>query len=305
MRRIVLSFLAVFGLVLQAFQGAIANPIFTVSALTVNPVTVSIANGPANVSATISVVSTNPINQTRLPDPIFYQSGDVQGTRLGGKLSLISGTTTNGTYQVTVTIPATTLTGGWTVIISAFTDTSGFSSTNGGYIGNFRVNGGSSNPTFTVSAITVNPATVSIANGPATLTATISIISTNPINQTRLPDPYFYQSGDIQGTRLSGKLALISGTTTNGTYQVTVTIPSTTLTGSWIAGLTAFTDTFGFSSTNGGYMSNFRVLNGPDTTITGKTPATKKLITITCVKGKLTKKVTAAKPNCPSGYKKK
>jgi subtilase family serine protease len=34
------------------------------------------------------------------------------------------------------------------------------------------------------------------------------------------------------------------------------------------------------------------------------TPDTK-LITITCVKGKLTKKVTAAKPVCPSGYKKK
>ena len=30
-----------------------------------------------------------------------------------------------------------------------------------------------------------------------------------------------------------------------------------------------------------------------------------KLITITCVKGKLTKKVTAFKPVCPSGYKKK
>jgi hypothetical protein len=26
-------------------------------------------------------------------------------------------------------------------------------------------------------------------------------------------------------------------------------------------------------------------------------------ITITCVKGKLTKKVTAAKPSCPAGYK--
>jgi len=30
-----------------------------------------------------------------------------------------------------------------------------------------------------------------------------------------------------------------------------------------------------------------------------------KKTTITCVKGKLTKKVTAVKPICPSGYKKK
>ena len=165
--------------------------------------------------------------------------------------------------------------------------------------------GAIANPTFTVSAITLNPTTVSIANGPATVSATISVVSTNPINQTRLPEPIFYQSGGVQGTRLGGKLSLISGTSTNGTYQVTVTIPATTLTGTWTAGLTAFTDTSGFSSTNGGYMGNFRVLNGPDTATTSKAPATKKLVTIICVQGKLTKKVTAAKPVCPKGYKKK
>ena len=31
----------------------------------------------------------------------------------------------------------------------------------------------------------------------------------------------------------------------------------------------------------------------------------KKQTTITCIKGKLTKKVTALKPKCPAGYKKK
>jgi hypothetical protein len=38
------------------------------------------------------------------------------------------------------------------------------------------------------------------------------------------------------------------------------------------------------------------------TILNAKTLATKKT-TITCVKGKLTKKVTAVKPKCPSGYK--
>jgi hypothetical protein len=33
--------------------------------------------------------------------------------------------------------------------------------------------------------------------------------------------------------------------------------------------------------------------------------AAQKKTTITCVKGKLIKKVTAAKPKCPSGYKKR
>jgi hypothetical protein len=33
--------------------------------------------------------------------------------------------------------------------------------------------------------------------------------------------------------------------------------------------------------------------------------AANKKTTITCIKGKLTKKVTAIKPKCPTGYKKK
>ena len=36
-----------------------------------------------------------------------------------------------------------------------------------------------------------------------------------------------------------------------------------------------------------------------------KASAATKKTTITCVKGKLTKKVTAVKPVCPKGYKKK
>jgi membrane protein involved in colicin uptake len=36
-----------------------------------------------------------------------------------------------------------------------------------------------------------------------------------------------------------------------------------------------------------------------------KVEAAKKKTTITCVKGKLTKKVTAINPKCPAGYKKK
>jgi len=40
-------------------------------------------------------------------------------------------------------------------------------------------------------------------------------------------------------------------------------------------------------------------------TIASAQSLSKKKVTITCVKGKLTKKVTAINPKCPSGYKKK
>jgi hypothetical protein len=45
------------------------------------------------------------------------------------------------------------------------------------------------------------------------------------------------------------------------------------------------------------------VVPTPTPSVTTK-PVTKKL-TITCVKGKTSKKVTAVKPKCPAGYKKK
>ena len=37
----------------------------------------------------------------------------------------------------------------------------------------------------------------------------------------------------------------------------------------------------------------------------GKVPAAKKIITISCVKGKLTRKISGVNPKCPSGYVKK
>jgi len=43
----------------------------------------------------------------------------------------------------------------------------------------------------------------------------------------------------------------------------------------------------------------------PTSTLSASTKAPVKAVTITCIKGKMTKKVTAAKPKCPTGYKKK
>ena len=47
------------------------------------------------------------------------------------------------------------------------------------------------------------------------------------------------------------------------------------------------------------------VLNSYDQALKGAKELASKKTTITCVKGKLTKKVTAVNPKCPTGYKKK
>ena len=50
---------------------------------------------------------------------------------------------------------------------------------------------------------------------------------------------------------------------------------------------------------------NKAVTSRTPTTSTSVTPSTSKGITITCVAGKLTRKITATKPVCPSGFKRK
>jgi hypothetical protein len=71
----------------------------------------------------------------------------------------------------------------------------------------------------------------------------------------------------------------------------------------------------GFDQGYGGYIGAVKLTKGSGSAATITTPATKTTIkpaakatakvTITCVKGKVVKKVTGVKPVCPAGYKKK
>ena len=68
----------------------------------------------------------------------------------------------------------------------------------------------------------------------------------------------------------------------------------------------------GFDNSFGGYIGAVKLTKGTGSTGTSATtskptsPGTApKTVTITCVKGSTTKKVTAVKPLCPPGYKKK
>ena len=71
----------------------------------------------------------------------------------------------------------------------------------------------------------------------------------------------------------------------------------------------------GFDHGNGGYIGAVKLTKGSGGAVTITTPTTKTTVkpsikptakvTITCVKGKVVKKVTGVKPVCPAGYKKK
>jgi len=114
-----------------------------------------------------------------------------------------------------------------------------------------------------VSAITVTPASVDVTLTSQVVTATVQVTDVSGVDVNRLPSPYWYHSLDIQGTRINSTWALVTGDIYNGTYSSSVTIPVGVRPGSWLMGSTAFYDTLGFSSTNGGYGQNFTVVTTP------------------------------------------
>ncbi|OEZ95282.1 MG2 domain protein [Janthinobacterium sp. HH107] len=233
----------------------------TVSAITVNPTTVDVSQTSQLVTTTVTVTDATGINLNALPNPYWYNSADIGGTRIDSKWVLASGDAKHATFSSTVTIPAGAKAGSWTVGWTAFRDTLGYTSTNGGYSQGFTVQSNELSDTSgpTVSAITVNPTTVDVSQTSQLVTTTVTVTDATGINLNALPNPYWYNSADIGGTRIDSKWVLASGDAKHATFSSTVTIPAGAKAGSWTVGWTAFRDTLGYTSTNGGYDKSFTV----------------------------------------------
>ena len=96
--------------------------------------------------------------------------------------------------------------------------------------------------------------------------------------------------------------ATISITSSDGTPQI-----ATTVIGEKDGWVYLRAKNFGFSAPliTAKLSQEAEVVVTPTPTPSASTKAPVKAVTITCIKGKTTKKVTAAKPKCPAGYKKK
>ena len=95
--------------------------------------------------------------------------------------------------------------------------------------------------------------------------------------------------------------ATISITSSDGTPQI-----ATTIIGEKDGWVYLRAKNFGFSApVITAKLSQEAEVIAPAPTPSASAKAPVKAVTITCIKGKMTKKVTAAKPKCPTGYKKK
>ena len=233
----------------------------TVSAINVNPTTVDVSQTSQLVTTTVTVTDATGVNLRTLPDPYWYHIADIGGTRINSQWVLASGDAKHATFSSTVTIPAGAKAGEWLVGWTAFRDILGYTSTNGGYEKSFTVqsNGLSDTSGPTVSAITVNPTIVDVSRASQPVTATVIVTDATGVNLNALPNPYWYNIADIGGTRINSQWVLVSGDAKHATFSSTVTIPAGAKAGSWMVGWTAFRDTLGYTSTNGGYEKSFTV----------------------------------------------
>ena len=293
------------------------------NSIVVSPTT--IAPG-GTVTVTFNVTSSSDIP---IPSNSIVQFYAPSGANYGGIYQSKSGTSRNLTWSAQILIPTTAEGGKYSLSLSVPFDANGLS---GGFVQTrdaLTVTGSTSRPTPPqANNIVVSPKI--IAPG-GTVTVTFNVTSSSDV---------YYPSNSIitfyapSGANYGGIHQAKSGTTRDQSWNAQIQIPATAETGNYSLSLSVPFDANGLS---GGFVQTKDAIwvgteadkaalekaaadkialdkataekVALDKAAADKAAAAKaasyKKTTIICVKGKLTKKVTAVKPVCPKGYKKK
>jgi 5-hydroxyisourate hydrolase-like protein (transthyretin family) len=305
---VVFTLLAIQGIGLSATANA--APTINISDVTLAKKTFLVSE---EIVVTLKVISTN--GTKNVSGQITAPGGGFSGSQ--GQL--VDGTDKDGTYKITFKLASYSESGSYRIDLYAVSNENLVASASGG---NVNVTGSSvSKPSIAISAVK-QKATFALVGGQ--FEVTLRVVSTNGTKNV---------SGQITapGGGFSGSQGqLVDGTDKDGTYKITFGLASYAEIGSYRIDLYAVSVENLVGSASGG---NFQVYGSLDAKAAAdkaaadkaaadkaaadkaaadkaaaeakaKAAATKKT-TITCVKGKLTKKVTASKPKCPVGYMKK
>jgi hypothetical protein len=110
----------------------------SVGAISISPSVADISQSAVTVTAIVSATDESGVDQTRLPMANFLNPSDVSTMR-SFPMVLKTGDAKNGTYQVSFTVPINAKPGNWAVWINGFLDLGGYRSTNGSHEGLFKV----------------------------------------------------------------------------------------------------------------------------------------------------------------------
>ncbi|MCS5728133.1 hypothetical protein N1031_00010 [Herbiconiux moechotypicola] len=205
--------------------------------------TFNLGDGPATFTVTVKASDPSGVEAP------FVTAGSAttsQGAGFG-QMSLVAGTAKNGTWQHTITIPATAAPGLWTVTLYPLADSLGNGTTDFKTIASVTLNAAApadtSPPTFLGASVDKNR--FNLKDGPATFTVTLKASDPSGVEAP------FITAGSTTTTQGAGfgQMSLVSGTTKNGTWQRTITIPSTAAPGLWNITLYPLGDSLGNGTT--------------------------------------------------------
>ncbi|MDA8541957.1 Ig-like domain-containing protein [Gammaproteobacteria bacterium] len=216
----------------------------------INPTTLDVTSGDATLTFTIRVTDETGVDQTKLPQIQTYYSSAYDETIQRHDLSLTSGDKKDGTYTATATIPANSISGTWTLVLSRFEDENGIRQANATTY-TFTVEGQDIETDPPVNQEhSINPTTLDVTSGDATLTFTIRVTDETGVDQTKLPQIQTYYSSAYDETIQRHDLSLTSGDKKDGTYTATATIPANSISGTWTLVLSRFEDENGIRQAN-------------------------------------------------------
>ena len=112
-----------------------------------------------------------------------------------------------------------------------------------------------------VEEYTIEPSSLDVTNGDATLTYTIRITDETGVDQSKIPTFGTYFNGSYDATNQTHNLTLISGDKKDGTYQGTATIPENSISGTWTLVQGRFEDENGIRQENTPLVAEFEVVN--------------------------------------------
>jgi hypothetical protein len=236
----------------------------TVISATIDKTSFDLGDGPATFTVTLQASDASGVKA-----PSVAATSAMVGQSVGlGPMTLTAGTATNGTWQRTITIPASAASGTWYVTLYPLEDIHGNSSHSYSSIGTLTLHAPIPADVAPPSFIsgTVDKTTFNLGDGPAVVTVSVRAIDPSGVAAPSVGA----DSTATDQTAGFGPMTLIAGTTLDGTWQRTITIPDSAAPGTWDITLPPLTDTLGNAS---GFTTTISTITlAPKPALSGSTP---------------------------------
>ena len=217
------------------------------SNFTVSPDTVYTLDGDTVITFTIDATDETGVTTTYRPQ--INNAATNAGGPAANNWELVSGTTQDGTWQATMTIPSTQGTSDWYLYSQSFEDiwtnsaaleTDNTGGAENGGLTVLAANSDTSPPVL--SNLTVTPNKVNVSTGAKTVTFSIDAADGSGVTTTYRPQ--INNAETNAGGPAAEDWELVSGTTQDGTWQATMTIPETQGASKWYLYSQSFEDSF-------------------------------------------------------------